>query len=151
MWRAKLWLVDLAGSERLDKSALDKGPDAPRRLQEAQFINRSLASLGDCIHALASRAPHVPFRNSKLTYVLQDSLAGGSKTVMFVNVSPVANDAGESVCSLNFAARVRGVELGAVRRNIDASADVRSLQAQVAGQQSQVSFAALCTAEDFQS
>ena len=74
VWRAKLWLVDLAGSERLDKSAIDQGPSAGRRLQEAQFINKSLASLGDCIHALSSRAPHVPFRNSKLTYMLQVGL-----------------------------------------------------------------------------
>lgn len=63
--------MDLAGSERLDKARLGAGPEAHRRLQEAQFINKSLASLGDCIHALASRAPHVPFRNSKLTYLLQ--------------------------------------------------------------------------------
>ncbi|KAK9801416.1 hypothetical protein WJX73_009180 [Symbiochloris irregularis] len=138
VWRAKLWLVDLAGSERLDKATVDRGPDASKRLAEAQFINKSLASLGDCIHALAVRAPHVPFRNSKLTYMLQDSLAGGSKTVMFANVAPCERDAGESVCSLNFAARVRGVELGAVRKNIDAAADVRLLQAQVAAQQSQM-------------
>ena len=71
VWRAKLWLVDLAGSERLDKSNISQGPDAQKRLLEAQFINKSLASLGDCIHALSSRAPHVPFRNSRLTYVLQ--------------------------------------------------------------------------------
>ena len=57
---------------------------------------------------------------------------------MFVNVGPSEADVGESVCSLNFAARVRGVELGAVRRNIDAAADVRTLQAQVAAQQLQV-------------
>ena len=69
---------------------------------------------------------------------MQDSLAGGSKTLMFVNVGPSEADAGESVCSLSFAARVRGVELGAVRRNIDAAADVRALQEQVAAQRSQV-------------
>lgn len=70
---------------------------------------------------------------------VQDSLAGGSKTLMFVNVAPGEADAGESVCSLNFAARVRGVELGAVRRNIDAAADVRALQEQVSTQRLQVS------------
>lgn len=57
---------------------------------------------------------------------------------MFANVSPSQSDAGESMCSLNFAVRVRGVELGAVRRNIDAAADVRALQEQVAAQQKQV-------------
>ena len=66
VWRSKLWLVDLAGSERVGKT------DAQgERLREAQFINKSLSALGDCIHALATRSPHVPFRNSKLTYVLQ--------------------------------------------------------------------------------
>ena len=76
--------------------------------------------------------------NRNCAPLLQDSLAGGSKTVMFANVAPCERDAGESVCSLNFAARVRGVELGAVRKNVDAAADVRMLQAQVAAQQSQV-------------
>lgn len=65
-WRAKLWLCDLAGSERIGKSAAQGD-----RLREAQFINKSLSALGDCINALAKRAPHVPYRNSKLTYLLQ--------------------------------------------------------------------------------
>ena len=66
VWRAKLWLCDLAGSERLQKTAA-----SGERLKEAQYINKSLSALGDCIHALATHAPHVPFRNSKLTYMLQ--------------------------------------------------------------------------------
>ena len=68
VWRSKLRLVDLAGSERLSKTEATGD-----RLKEAQFINKSLSALGDCIHALATKAPHVPFRNSKLTYVLQVS------------------------------------------------------------------------------
>ena len=66
VWRSKLWLVDLAGSERVGKTEAQG-----ERLREAQFINKSLSALGDCIHALAMRSAHVPFRNSKLTYVLQ--------------------------------------------------------------------------------
>lgn len=69
-WRAKLWLCDLAGSERISKSEATGD-----RMREAQFINKSLSALGDCINALARRASHVPFRNSKLTYLLQVKMA----------------------------------------------------------------------------
>ena len=65
-WQSKLWLVDLAGSERISRTEADG-----ERLKEAQFINKSLSALGDCIHALTTHSPHVPFRNSKLTYLLQ--------------------------------------------------------------------------------
>lgn len=79
----KLTLVDLAGSERISKT--DASGD---RLVEAAAINKSLSALGQVFQALASGAPHVPYRNSKLTYVLQDSLGGDSKTCVFVNCSP---------------------------------------------------------------
>jgi len=58
------------------------------RLEEAKHINRSLAALGDVMAALAAKAPHVPFRNSKLTQLLQDSLAGQAKAMMFIHVAP---------------------------------------------------------------
>lgn len=77
----KLNLVDLAGSERISKSGAEG-----TRLREAQCINKSLAALGDVINALRSKHPHVPFRNSRLTYLLQDSLSGDSKTLMMVQV-----------------------------------------------------------------
>ena len=68
-----------------------------------------LFRLGDVIHALGQKdkGGHVPFRNSKLTYLLSDSLSGNSKVLMFVNVSPVQDNFMESVCSLNFAKRCR--------------------------------------------
>uniref|UniRef100_A0A8C1V670 Kinesin-like protein n=1 Tax=Cyprinus carpio TaxID=7962 RepID=A0A8C1V670_CYPCA len=103
----KLNLVDLAGSERIAKSGAEGS-----RLREAQCINKSLSALGDVINALRSKHSHVPFRNSRLTYLLQDSLSGDSKTLMMVQVSPLESNVSESVCSLKFAQRVRSVEIG---------------------------------------
>ena len=111
-YRGKLHLVDLAGSERVSKSEV-----SGVRLKEAQNINKSLSSLGDVIHALSKKQAHVPYRNSKLTYVLQDSLGGDSKVLMFVQISPAEVNVSESMCSLNFAQRARSVELGKVAQN----------------------------------
>ncbi|NWX13990.1 KIFC3 protein, partial [Aegotheles bennettii] len=110
----KLNLVDLAGSERVGRSGAEGS-----RLREAQHINKSLSALGDVIYALRSRQGHVPFRNSKLTYLLQDSLSGDSKTLMMVQVSPAEKNTSETLCSLKFAERVRSVELGPVSRRAE--------------------------------
>ncbi|KAI3462147.1 hypothetical protein Pfo_018810 [Paulownia fortunei] len=100
MVRAKLWLVDLAGSERLAKT------DAQgERLTEAQ--NGSLSALGDVMSALAKKNSHIPYRISKLT----------PSTPRFI--TPSDQDLSETLSSLNFATRVRGVELGPCRKQID--------------------------------
>ncbi|KHG06385.1 Kinesin-like protein KIFC3 [Gossypium arboreum] len=112
--KSHLWLVDLAGSERVGKIEVEG-----ERLKESQFINKSLSALGDVISALASKTAHVPYRNSKLTHMLQSSLGGDCKTVMFVQISPSSADLGETLCSLNFASRVRGIESGPARKQVD--------------------------------
>lgn len=73
--------MDLAGSERVGRSGAEGG-----RLREARHINKSLSALGDVMDALRRKRPHVPFRNSRLTFLLQDSLQGDSKTLMMVQV-----------------------------------------------------------------
>ncbi|KAJ0085760.1 hypothetical protein Patl1_08690 [Pistacia atlantica] len=104
--KSKLWLVDLAGSERLAKTEVQG-----ERLKEAQNINRSLSALGDVISSLATKSGHIPYRNSKLTHLLQDSLGGDSKTLMFLQISPSEQDLGETLSSLNFATRLEKTKL----------------------------------------
>ncbi|XP_051126071.1 kinesin-like protein KIN-14F [Andrographis paniculata] len=120
-----LHLVDLAGSERVDKSEA-----VGERLKEAQHINRSLSALGDVIAALAQKSSHVPYRNSKLTQVLQDSLGGHAKTLMFVHINPEVNALGETISTLKFAERVATIDLGAAKSNKEVS-EVREFKEEI--------------------
>ncbi|PUZ45761.1 hypothetical protein GQ55_8G250500 [Panicum hallii var. hallii] len=124
--RGCMHLVDLAGSERVDKSEV-----VGDRLKEAQHINKSLAALGDVIASLAQKNTHVPYRNSKLTQLLQDSLGGQAKTLMFVHIAPEPDAVGESISTLKFAERVATVELGAAKSNKEGG-EVRELKEQIA-------------------
>ncbi|KAG5135437.1 hypothetical protein JHK82_020168 [Glycine max] len=121
--RGCLHLVDLAGSERVDRSEATGD-----RLKEAQHINKSLSALGDVIFALSQKSSHVPYRNSKLTQLLQ---SGQAKTLMFVQLNPDVASYSETVSTLKFAERVSGVELGAARSNKEGR-DVRELMEQLA-------------------
>ncbi|XP_069822527.1 kinesin-like protein KIFC3 isoform X2 [Dendropsophus ebraccatus] len=110
----KLYLVDLAGSERVSRSGA-----SGERLREAQCINRSLSALGDVFSAMRSQQAHVPYRNSKLTYLLQEALSRDGKALLLLQVSPVEQNVSESLCSLRFGDRVRSVELGVPSRKIE--------------------------------
>ncbi|CAN6346931.1 unnamed protein product [Urochloa humidicola] len=121
--RSHMWMVDLAGSERVGKTGVEGD-----RLKESQFINKSLSALGDVISALASKSSHIPYRNSKLTHLLQSSLGGDCKTLMFVQISPSSTDSGETLCSLNFASRVRSVEHGPARKQADPAESLKFKQ-----------------------
>lgn len=109
----RLVLVDLAGSERLSKTA-----DTPAlTVRESQHINKSLAAVGDVLSALLAKEKHIPFRNSKLTHLLQDSLGGiANHTLLLVHVSPKSADVNETINSLKFASRVSHIQMGKSRR-----------------------------------
>ncbi|KAL9261632.1 Kinesin-like protein [Drosera capensis] len=101
-------LLDCSRSERVDKSEVTR-----ERLKEAQHINKSLSALGDVIASLAQKNSHVPCRSSKLTQLLQDSLGGQAKTLMFVHISLESDALGETISTVKFAERVASVKLGA--------------------------------------
>jgi len=111
--KGTLFLVDLAGSERVRKSEVEGD-----HLKEAGHINKSLSALGNVMEALDRKASHVPYRDSKLTYLLQDSLGGNSRTMMVVAVTPIDLAYDESIHALGFATRVRRINIGAAQRNV---------------------------------
>lgn len=105
-------LVDLAGSERQKKSmAIGK------QLQEASDINNSLTVLGRVIRAITNNTKPIPYRDSKLTVVLQSSIGGNSKTLMFLNISPREDCVDETLNSLKFATEVNECKIGTAQQN----------------------------------
>ncbi|XP_046397378.1 carboxy-terminal kinesin 2-like [Ischnura elegans] len=109
---SSLSLVDLAGSERLvDISECG-------RVIETKHINKSLSNLGNVILALSNKSEHVPYRNSKLTHLLQPNLGGNSKTLMLINISPREECLEETLNSLRFAVRVSECHIGQARRRL---------------------------------
>ena len=110
---AKINCIDLAGSERLRKAHGDKMNSS--RLREGISINSGLLALGNVINALRLKKSHVPFRDSKLTRLLQDSLSGNSRTVMIACISPSDRAFEETLNTLKYATRVRGITTSPVQ------------------------------------
>lgn len=111
--KGTLILCDLAGSERISKTEAEG-----QRLVEAAAINKSLSALGQVFTALRTSQLHVPYRNSKLTQILQPSLGGDAKACLFVNVSPDVNNFSETVSTLNFGSNAKQIALGQAKQNI---------------------------------
>uniref|UniRef100_A0A672QZ76 Kinesin-like protein n=1 Tax=Sinocyclocheilus grahami TaxID=75366 RepID=A0A672QZ76_SINGR len=101
----KLYLVDLAGSEKVSKTGA-----AGAVLDEAKNINKSLSSLGNVISALAEGTTHVPYRDSKMTRILQDSLGGNCRTTMFICCSPSSYNDAETKSTLMFGQRAKTIK-----------------------------------------
>lgn len=115
---SKMSLIDLAGSERASNAYKTYRSNSLHR--EGGNINKSLLSLGNCIHALTSNKKdvYVPYRSSKLTMILRDSLGGNCKTLMIATISPSANQYEETHNTLIYAERAQGIQLFAQKNNI---------------------------------
>jgi kinesin family protein 3/17 len=137
--RARLHSVDLAGSERLSKSVTHEVAKSYTRFKEGVQINRSLSALGNVIQALAHNVSvpqaqweFVPFRNSKLTYLLSDSLQGNCRTVMLANVSAGMSQMSETQSTLQFASNVKRIRTSPSKNEEQSTSMVSSLQSEIA-------------------
>ncbi|KAJ1416421.1 P-loop containing nucleoside triphosphate hydrolase [Sesbania bispinosa] len=137
---AKLHLVDLAGSERAKRTGADG-----MRLKEGIHINKGLLALGNVISALGDERKrkeggHVPYRDSKLTRLLQDSLGGNSKTVMIACVSPADTNAEETLNTLKYANRARNIQNKAVINRDPVGAQIQRMRSQIEQLQAELLF-----------
>ncbi|CAJ1974022.1 unnamed protein product [Sphenostylis stenocarpa] len=137
---AKLHLVDLAGSERVKRTGADG-----LRLKEGIHINKGLLALGNVISALGDEKKrkeggHVPYRDSKLTRLLQDSLGGNSKTVMIACVSPADTNAEETLNTLKYANRARNIHNKAIINRDPVATQVQTMRNQIEQLQAELLF-----------
>jgi kinesin family protein C2/C3 len=121
----RLVLIDLAGSENVQKSGAD---ESKKLMSEATAINRSLSALADVVEAIAKRQSFVPYRNSRLTQLLEETLCV-AKVCLLVHVSPLPSDISNTGHSLQFAGRIRSVDFGAQQLRKDQEERLRAEQA----------------------
>ncbi|KAJ7958917.1 Kinesin-like protein [Quillaja saponaria] len=137
---AKLHLVDLAGSERAKRTGADG-----MRLKEGIHINKGLLALGNVISALGDEKKrkeggHIPYRDSKLTRLLQDSLGGNSKTVMIACVSPADTNAEETLNTLKYANRARNIQNKAIINRDPVAGQMQRMRSQIEQLQDELLF-----------
>ncbi|KAK9130015.1 hypothetical protein Sjap_010502 [Stephania japonica] len=135
---SKFHLVDLAGSERAKRTGADG-----LRLKEGIHINKGLLALGNVISALGDdkkrkEGGHVPYRDSKLTRLLQDSLGGNSKTVMIACVSPADSNAEETLNTLKYANRARNIQNKAIINHDPVTAQMQRMRSQLEQMQAEL-------------
>ncbi|XP_042407654.1 kinesin-like protein KIN-4C isoform X1 [Zingiber officinale] len=136
----KFHLVDLAGSERAKRTGADG-----LRLKEGIHINRGLLALGNVISALGDEkrrkeGGHVPYRDSKLTRLLQDSLGGNSKTVMIACISPADSNAEETINTLKYANRARNIQNKAMINRDPVADEMQRMRSQLEQLQAELVF-----------
>eukprot|EP00931_Biecheleriopsis_adriatica_P016451 TRINITY_DN12111_c0_g1_i2.p1 TRINITY_DN12111_c0_g1~~TRINITY_DN12111_c0_g1_i2.p1 ORF type:complete len:867 (-),score=169.93 TRINITY_DN12111_c0_g1_i2:158-2758(-) len=129
----RLSMIDLAGSERASQTN-----NSGIRLLEGANINRSLLALGNCINALASGSPFVPFRDSKLTRLLKDSLGGNCRTVMVANISPSHLSYEDTLNTLKYANRAKNIRVTAKQNLVQPEAQVSQLEQAISDLRSEV-------------
>ncbi|KAJ9466404.1 Armadillo repeat-containing kinesin-like protein 3 [Diplonema papillatum] len=133
---AKMWLIDLAGYEQFSKTGITKGI----RAQEAKSINASLLALGNVVQALSERAPHKPWRNAKLTRLLEDAIGGKAKASVCITIQASGVCFHETVQTLRFGSRAMAVKTEAkIERNINYEALCQKLQGLLEEEQEKVS------------
>lgn len=109
---AKLSMIDLAGSERGSATGYNGA-----RFTEGSNINKSLLALGNCINSLADGLRHIPYRDSKLTRLLKDSLGGNCCTVMIANISPSSLSLDDTYNTLKYASRAKNIK-STIKKNV---------------------------------
>ena len=126
----RLFLVDLAGSEKIEKTGA-----TGQTLEEAKKINKSLSALGMVINALSDgKSSHIPYRDSKLTRILQESLGGNSRTTLIINCSPSGYNEAETISTLRFGERAKTIKQKAKVNEELSPAQLKTLLKKAQGQ-----------------